>query len=234
VSLLELENVGKRYGRGLKECVALRDVSLELEAGELVTVWGRRRSGRSTLLRIAAGVEAPDSGVVRLDGRDLTDRGCEMLGSAIGLCRKTFSANEGQFVLQHLLVGQLARGVSPSVANDRAWEALERTGVGSTAKLTPAELDAGEIVRVAIARALALQPRLLLIDEPTIGVDLLARDDILSLLRSLVGDGIAALTTTGETTALAGARALQLSDGELHGRSTRDLAPVVPLRRISA
>lgn len=234
MSLLELQNVSKRFGRGLKENIALRDVSLEIEPGELVTVWGRRRSGRSTLLRVAGGVSAPDSGIVRLAGRNVTGKGCEMLGGGIGFCRKTFSANEGQFVLEHLLVGQLARGVSRSAANDRAWEALERTGVGSCAKRTPSELDSGEVVRVAIARALALQPKLLLIDEPTIGVDLLARDEILLLLRSLADEGLAVFTSTGETSGLAGARALQLSEGELHGRSTRELAPVVPLRRVSA
>lgn len=234
MSLLELENVNKRYGRGLKERVALRGVSLEIEPGEMVTIWGRRRSGRSTLLRIAGGVEEPDSGSVRLNGCEVTGQGGEMLGGGVGFCRKTFSANEGQFVLEHLLVGQLARGVSRTLANDRAWEALERTGVGGCAKLTPSELDGGEVVRVAIARALTLQPKLLLIDEPTIGVDLLQRDAILLLLRSLADEGMAALTSTGETPALAGARALNLSEGELHGRSNRDLAPVVPLRRLSA
>jgi ABC-type multidrug transport system ATPase subunit len=234
VSLLELENVGKRYGRGLSERVVLRDISLEVEASELVAVWGRRRSGRSTLLRIAAGVEAPDSGVVRLDGRDLSGRGCQLLGGGIGYCRKTFRSNEGQIVLDHLVVGQLARGVTPSTATDRAWEALERTDAGGCAKLKPGELDGGEAVRVAIARALALQPKLLLIDEPTIGVDLLARDAILLLLRSLASDGLAVLTSTGESTGLSGARALRLSDGELHGRHTREMAPVLPLRRRSA
>jgi putative ABC transport system ATP-binding protein len=232
--LLELENVGKRYGRGLSERVVLRDISLEVEASELVAVWGRRRSGRSTLLRIAAGVEAPDSGVVRLDGRDLSGRGCELLGGGIGYCRKTFRSNEGQVVLDHLVVGQLARGVTPSTATDRAWEALKRTDAGGCAKLKPGELDGGEAVRVAIARALALQPKLLLIDEPTIGVDLLARDEILLLLRSLAGEGMAVLTSTGESTGLSGARALRLSDGELHGRPTREMAPVLPLRRRSA
>jgi len=234
MSLLELHNVGKRYGRGLKERVALRDISLEIEPGELVTVWGRRRSGRSTLLRIAGGVEFPDSGTVHFNGKEVTGTRSEILGGEIGYCRKTFSVNEGQLVLEHLLVGQLARGVTRPLAYDRAWEALERTGVGSCAKRTPAELDAGEVVRVSIARALALHPKLLLIDEPTIGVDVLARDAILLLLRSLADEGMATLTSTGETTGLAGARALQLSEGELHGRSTRDLAPVVPLRRLSA
>lgn len=234
MSLLELDHASKRYGRGVHERIALRDVSLEVEPGELVAVWGRRRSGRSTLLRIAAGVEAPDSGVVRLEGRDLAARNCELLGDGIGYCRKTFHPNEGRVVLDHLVVGQLARGVSPSAATNRAWEALERTDAGGCAKLKPTELDGGEAVRVAIARALSLKPKLLLIDEPTIGVDLLARDAILLLLRSLAGEGMAVLTSTGESTGLSGARALTLSDGELHGRPTRELAPVLPLRRRSA
>jgi ABC-type multidrug transport system ATPase subunit len=234
VSLLELVHASKCYGRGVHERVALRDVSLEVEAGEIVGVFGRRRSGRSTLLRIAAGVEAPDSGLVRLEGRDLSSRNCELLGDSIGYCRKTFHPNEGRFVLDHLIVGQLARGVPPATATNRAWEALERTDAGSCAKLKPAELDAGEAVRVAISRALALRPKLLLIDEPTIGVELLARDPILLLLRSLAGEGIAVLTSTSESTELSGARALRLSDGELHGKPTRELAPVLPLRRRSA
>ncbi len=234
MTMLKLEHASKRYGRGVHERVALRDVSLEVEPGELVAVYGRRRSGRSTLLRIAAGVEAPDSGTVCVDGRDLSARSCELLGDGIGYCRKTFHPNEGRVVLDHLVVGQLARGVAHKAAANRAWEALERADAGGCAKLRPAELDGGEAVRVAIARALSLQPRLLLIDEPTIGVDLLARDAILMLLRSLAGEGMAVLTSTGDTTGLSGARALTLSDGELHGRPTRELAPVLPLRRRSA
>lgn len=235
MTLLELDHVSKRYGRGLNEHLALRDVSLNVEAGEIVAVWGRRRSGRSTLLRIAAGVETPDAGAVRLEGTDLSGRGCELLGGGIGYCRKTFRPNEGRVVLDHLIVGQLARGVVPSAATDRAWEALERSDVGASAKLKPGELDANEAVRVAIARALTLEPKLLLIDEPTIGVDLSDRDEILLLLHSLAGEGMAVVMSTGEATALAGgARALTLSEGELRGRPPRELAPVLPLRRRSA
>lgn len=69
MALLEFACVRKRYGRGQLERVALRDVSFELGHGELVAIWGRRNSGRSTLLRIAAGLEAPDQGVVSLDGQ---------------------------------------------------------------------------------------------------------------------------------------------------------------------
>ena len=231
MSLLQLEHVSKRDRSSLDEHFTLRDVSLEMEAGELIAVWGQRRSGRSTLLRIAAGVEAPDSGVVRMGGRDLSARGGELLGAGIGYCLKTFRPNEGQTVLDHVVIGQVARGVAPSLAKARARAAMERAGIERCSELRPSELDCAEVVRASIARALALQPQLLLIDEPTVGVELGERDGILLLLHSLDKDGVAILTSTGETTGLSGARALQLSDGELSGRSTREMAPVVHLRR---
>ncbi len=231
MSLLVLEQVEKTYGRGVGGLTVLRSVSLEIEGGEMVAIWGLRRSGRSTLLRVAAGIEAPDAGTVRFAGRDLNDRSCELLGGEIAYCRKTFRPSEGQLVLDHLTFGQLARGVTARVAGGRARDALERVGGEACATRRPSELDCGECVRVAVARALVLRPRLLMVDEPTIGVELLARDEILTMLHSLAHEGTAILTTTGESTGLSGARALTLSEGELHGGPRRGLAPVVPLRR---
>jgi ABC-type sugar transport system ATPase subunit len=100
--------------------------------------------------------------------------------------------------------------------------------------LRPRDLDAAERVRVALARAIVRRPRLLVIDEPTIGVDLLARDGILSLLRSLADEGTAVLTSTADAAGLESAdRALTLSDGELTGSAAPDRAAVIPLRRAS-
>jgi ABC-type sugar transport system ATPase subunit len=229
MSLLELERVSKYYGQ-LDERVALRDVSLRIDVGEMVVVWGMRRSGRSTLLRIAAGIEAPDTGVVRFEQRDLQTHPGATLGKGIGYCRKRFAASEGQLVIDQLVTGLVARGVPLSQAASRARAALERAEIASRATLTPAELDGAETVRTAIARALAFVPRLLLIDEPTIGVDLLERDAILLLLHSLAQEGIAILASTGESPGLSGARGLTLSEGELHGRHAPELAEVVPLR----
>jgi iron complex transport system ATP-binding protein len=94
----------------------------------------------------------------------------------------------------------------------------------------PRELHTHELVRASIARALVMKPRLLLIDEPTQGVDLLERDPLVALLRSLADEGIAVLMTMGET--LGGLdRMLLIDEGELRGNATPANAPVVPLRR---
>jgi ABC-type sugar transport system ATPase subunit len=96
--------------------------------------------------------------------------------------------------------------------------------------MRPRDLDGEEVARVMIARALALRPRLLVVDEPTIGVDLGARDSVLQLIRSIADSGIAVLMSTGETPCMSGAeRALTMSKGALRGELTPSLATVVPL-----
>ena len=232
MSLLELEGVHKRYTDESGERLVLRDVSLRADPGELVVVWGLRRSGRSTLLRVAAGIEPPDGGVVRFDGHDLAARGERLLGGGIGYCQKTLRFTDGQSALDHAMVGLLSRWVSPAAARSRALRALERTGAERCAEMTQRELSSAEAVRVALARTLALKPRLVMIDEPVKGVELIDRDPILSLLRSLADEGVAILASTGESTGLSEAdRGLVLGDGELRGAPAARLTPVLPLRR---
>ncbi len=223
--LLELEHVGKSYSCDSR--VALDDVSLVIYASEMVTIWGERRSGRSTLLRLAAGIEAPDTGIVRFAGRDLADRGGEMLGGGISYCRTAFRSSAGQNIVDQLAAGQFGRGIPRPQARSHAWKALERVAAEQCATRIPEELNGEETIRVAIARALTSEPRLLVIDEPTIGVDLLSRDGILELLRSLANEGLAVLTSTGEGTGLLGAdRVLSLGKGKLRGETIPELALV--------
>ncbi len=115
-------------------------------------------------------------------------------------------------------------------------QALERTDAQSCAHLYQDELDGAETVRIAIAQALTSSPALLVIDEPANGVDLLQRDPILALLRSLADDGIAILMSVEESTGLLGTdRALTLDEGQLRGPATPTLAPVISLaQRLSA
>lgn len=228
--LLELEHVSKRSRPGVRD--ALDNVSLSIDQGELVTVWGERRSGRSTLLRVAAGIERPDAGVVRFAGRDLAERNDDELGEGIGYCRTAFRASAGQQIVDLLAATQLARGTPQSAARSRAWEVLERVAAKEYGTRTTEELNGEEIVRIAIARALACEPRLIVIDEPTIGVELIARDGILLLLRSIADDGVAILTSTGEGTGFLGAdRVLALHKGKLRGEIAPELAPVTELER---
>jgi ABC-type sugar transport system ATPase subunit len=230
MALLELERVGKRYKRGSR--VALDDVSMEIHAGEMVVVWGERQSGRSTLLRIAAGIEPPDTGTVRFEGSDLTAQDQKKLGQGVGYCRREFHRKRGPTVLDQLIPGQLGRRVTQSAALTQAWRALERVQACACADIAATELKVDETVRVAIARALTCGPRLLIVDEPTIGVESLKRDGILKLLRSLADDGMAILSSTAEGTGFLGAdRVLALDKGKLHGNLTPALAPVTNLSR---
>lgn len=230
--LLELDRVSRRRSGDARERLLLDDVSLSLDAGEVVAIWGTRRSGRSTLLRVAAGIEPPDSGEVRFAGRDLSGGDGHALGGGIGYCRHPPGGDGSQGVLDELMVAQLARGVPRSPARTQAFAALARAGAEHCAAHRVGELDSAERMRATIARALVLGPSLLVLDEPTAGIDLLERDRILSLLRSLADEGVAVLLSTGEATGLSGAdRALSLAEGRLRGSVDPELAPVVPLRR---
>jgi ABC-type lipoprotein export system ATPase subunit len=230
--LLSVEHVSKRYREAQRERIVLADVSLEVHAGEMIVLYGERRSGRTTLLRIAAGIEAPDSGTVRFAGEDLAGRRGEVLGEGIGYLRKALRASEEDRVLEQVAAPLLARGISVEHARESARSALARAGAERCAAVAVGELSAGESVRVALARALVLSPALLIADEPAAAVGLSERDGILARLRALAREGTAVLASTGEPSELAGShRALTLSDGTLRGPSTPELATVVALRR---
>jgi putative ABC transport system ATP-binding protein len=232
MSMLELRSVGKQHVRGSRRIEVLREVSLEIDAGELVAVWGLRRSGRSTLLAVAAGVDAPDTGVVLFEGNDLNARGTTGLGDGIGYCSQGVGTPSRRRVIDNVRARLLARGVPVPATHSRAQRALERAGVERCSELTLGDLDGAEVVRVAIACALVLGPRLLVIDEPAKGVDLLDRDEIVLLLRSLADEGIAILVSDGDGSGLSDAdRSLSLAGGELRGKTSPDIGALLPLRR---
>jgi ABC-type ATPase involved in cell division len=231
VSLLVLEHVSVHHRRGRVERLVLRDVSLELEAGELVAVWGMRRSGRTTLLRVATGIERAEHGKVSFAGRDLVRARDVMLGGEIGYVQPNFFPVAGESVLDQVAGGLLARRIALAAARRRALQALVDMGAESCATLCTRDLDTGETVRVALARALVVKPRLLVVDEPTNGVGVADRDPILGLLRHIADMGVAVLMSTGDGAALAGSdRAFTLDRGQLRGGHGDPWAPVIPLR----
>jgi ABC-type multidrug transport system ATPase subunit len=234
MTLLTLERVSKRYRQGRREVVALDDVSLTVARGELVAIWGVPRSGRTTLLRVAAGLEAPDGGSVRFDGADVADTGADGLARGIGYVQADLDGAGGESILDYVAMPLLARGVAPEVARARATQQLERVGASGCADLHPRDLEPTQRVRVALAQALVTAPRLLLVDDPTRHVDLLEREAVLLLVRSLADGDVAVLMATGEAMGVSGVdRALTMSGGVLRAEASGDDGCVVPLRRRS-
>jgi lipoprotein-releasing system ATP-binding protein len=229
MSLLEIEHVSKRYRRGRREYLALQDVSMSIDAGEVVAVLGSGSSGRSTLLRIAAGMERPDDGRVTLDGEELKS-GSALVGRRVVLCRTVFDPLEGDMVVDHVATPLLTKRLSPKDARRSAYEALSRCGALRCADLDPCELDSVERVRVALARALVCCPALVVIDEPTAGMGLLESDPLLQLLRSIAEEGVAVLLATGDATSLAAIdRVVMIADGKVRGDTQPVRADVLPI-----
>lgn len=227
VSTLVLDRVTKRFARG----VALDDVSLDVDAGEVVGVWGRRRSGRSTLLRVAAGIERPDAGEVRVEGADVWRT--RSARRTVAVWHPLFPPDHGRTVERQVAM-PLRRGRCPGDdVRIAARAALHRVGADACAERSPGDLDAEEIVRVALARALVTRPKVLVLDEPLTGIDVLAAEALLELIVEIARhERIAVLLTAAEVAQLAGVdRHLSISGGALRGTTEPTPADVLRLRR---
>lgn len=232
MTLLSLDAVTRRHRAGRELLDVLQDVTLDVWPGDVVAIRGARRSGKTTLLRVAAGIEAPDAGAVRIDGHDLAHMPASERTRRlrdIGYAPKSWRVASGKPVADHVALPLLAEGRPLSTALAKAHEAIERVGATECAELTPQELSPGELARVGLARALVRGPRLLLVDEPGATVDPEERDQILRLLRSLVGEReqLAAIVVSRDAAALSGAqRVMSIGGGQL--RTFEEPTSVIP------
>jgi len=224
---LAMEAVSKRFERG----IGAVDVSFDLAAGEVVGLWGRRRSGRSTLLRLAAGVERPDAGVVRFEGEDLSRRrgGREQ----IAVWHTAFPPDHGHTVARQVAIAARRSRTPGDEVHRGALAALARVGLAGHADATPAELDPVEIAHAALARVLVMHPRLLVLDEPMNGLDAFAGQGLLELIVSIArSDRIAVLLSAADVSQLGGVdRHLSISRGVVRGVTSPAPAAVLRLRR---
>lgn len=221
--LLSIEGVSKGYPDGKDRHVVLDGVSVDIRPGAQIGVYGPARSGKSTLLRIAVGIEAPDTGTVRFEGRDLTrmrpGARARLLRRAVGyISSDDWRPNQGESVQEHIAMTLGSDGFTPREAARAARRALERAGLDAgCAHAAIRSLSVADRAGVALARALVREPRLLVVDEPATMPSLSDRDRFCALLRGVARErGIALLVASVEMAALQGLDVLMsLSGGEL-------------------
>jgi glutamate transport system ATP-binding protein len=195
--LVELREVNKHFG----SLHVLRDINLQVAAGEVVVVVGPSGSGKSTLCRTVNRLEPVDSGSIFLDGREIPVDGKALtrLRADVGMVFQSFNLFGHRTVLDNVTLGpRWARGLSRARAEQRARELLDRVGVADQAGKHPAALSGGQQQRVAIARALAMDPKVILFDEPTSALDPEMINEVLGVMVELARTGMTMIVVTHE------------------------------------
>jgi putative ABC transport system ATP-binding protein len=218
---LEFKSVVKSYRTGPETVRAVNGVSLRIDPGELVALYGPSGSGKSTLLMIAAAILTPDSGEVSVNGRDVTAlrerEAADYRMRELGFISQAIDLMEGASAVTNAALKLYGLGMRVRDADRRVAKMLEAVGLGARLKHRPYEMSMGERQRVMIVRALSTEPRVVLADEPTGALDSERTTEVLELLREVTTERkIATLLVTHDPQATAYAdRHYTLRDGTL-------------------
>lgn len=217
VAALEARDLYRFFHAADDETLALRGVSMTVEAGELVAVTGPSGSGKSTLLACLAGLDEPAGGAVLINGQVMTRRSesdrAALRASGIGMLFQTANLIEHLSVEANVTLAQRLAG-RPDAAH--RVHVLDELGLARRASAYPSQLSGGEAARAGLAVALANDPRVVLADEPTGEVDKAIGDRILGLLRARADAGAAVVVVThSDAVAAAADRTIALEDGRV-------------------
>ncbi len=196
--IIQVENVFKTYANGVQ---ALKDVSLDVEKGEVVVVIGASGSGKSTFLRTLNQLEEIDSGKIIVDGIDVTGSKVKLtlLRSEIGMVFQHFNLFPHLTVLQNVTLAQIiVKKRSKKEAENIGIELLNKVGIADKSDVYPGQLSGGQQQRVAIARALAMKPKIMLFDEATSALDPEMVGEVLDVMKSLAREGMTMVVVTHE------------------------------------
>ena len=196
---IQISKVSKRYG----DYEVLKEIDANVGRGEVVVICGPSGSGKSTLIRTINRLEEINSGSISFDGQNIhapmKTSELNRLRSRIGFVFQSFNLFPHLSVVDNVSMSPIrVKGVTPSVAHDKALLLLDRVGLVDKANAYPGQLSGGQQQRVAIARALAMEPPVMLFDEPTSALDPEMVGEVLSVMKSLAADGMTMLCVTHE------------------------------------
>ena len=219
--MIEMQDIVKQYTLGGETIYALDHVSLRVEKGEHVTIIGPSGSGKSTLMNLIGCLDTADSGTYLLNGKPIRKyrekQLAEVRSKQIGFIFQGFNLLPKLSALENVELPMIYQGVRATERKKRAVAALERVGLGGRMKHRPNQLSGGQQQRCAIARAIAVNPSLILADEPTGNLDQKTGREILNIFDELhqAGNTIV-LITHDPKVALCGQRMIRIEDGRLY------------------
>ena len=218
-TVLALEGVSRIYGEEVQVC-ALDEVTLDIRAGEFLSIVGPSGSGKSTLLGLLGVLDLPTSGIVRVRGTDATQLSdaerSRLRGEAIGFVFQQFHLIPHLTATGNVEAALLYRGLSARERRGRALSALEQVGLGARHDHRPVQMSGGEQQRVAIARAIATEPSVILADEPTGALDSHNAENVLQVFGDLQSPERAVCIVTHDLhVAHAARRKISMLDGQI-------------------
>jgi len=220
--LIDLRDVVKTYQTGAGELTVLQDITLQVQAGEFVSVVGPSGSGKSTLLNMITGIDRPTSGEVFVGGQAvhaLTENQlARWRGRSVGVVFQFFQLLPTLTIVENtILPMDFCNVYRRSERQERAMQLLERVGIGAQAHKLPSALSGGEQQRAAIARAIANDPPVIVADEPTGNLDTATADEVFELFEGLVNQGKTLMVVTHDRSLSARTqRVIHLLDGRIH------------------
>jgi polar amino acid transport system ATP-binding protein len=195
--MIHIEHLSKKFG----DVVVLKDITTEIKTGEVVSIIGASGTGKSTLLRCLNLLEYPSGGTIHINGVNILDKKTDVtqLRQKMSMIFQSFNLFLNLSVLENLTIGPIKlKGMDKEAAQLKAMELLRRVGLAEKANSFPDELTGGQQQRVAIARCLAMEPQIILFDEPTSVLEPTSVNEVLSVIRRLAKEGMTMAIVTQE------------------------------------